>query len=113
MPIGGHQPCGACGGKKVGAARRAPAPVFEAAAPPSNDRGMYPFIGEAYDCEAYHGAYLGTTLFLVGYGTPQERLYLRTRRAEAERFARDNNLSWDHISVRSLCHDRVVELLGG
>lgn len=103
--------CGSCGGKKVGVARRAPADDIPE--PMTNDRGMFPLVGDEYTCEPYHGAYSGTTMFLVGYGTEGERLFSRTLRAAAIKYARENDLSWAHVSVTSLCHDRVVSLLGG
>lgn len=102
--------CGSCGGNKIGAARRAPADDIPT--PATNDRGMYPLIGDTYGCEAYHGPYTGTSLFLVGYGTEQEKLFFRTQKAAATSYARTNSLSWAHVSVTSLCHERVVGLLG-
>jgi len=111
MSINMNRPaCGSCGGMKVGAARRAAAELIPE--PQTNDRGMYPFIGEPYDCEAYHGAYRATTVFLVGYGTEHEKLFARTLKKDAEKYAAKHNLSAAHINVSSLCHDRVIEMLG-
>jgi hypothetical protein len=67
----------------------------------------------APDCTSpYDGIYRQATVFVVGYDTEHEQLFKRGDRTAALKMARDNRLSFDQVTARSLCHEVVLELLG-
>jgi len=77
-----------------------------------NQYGVRPIGDDAESCAPYSGIFPGTTVFLVGYGTDLVQIFVRDRRAEAWEYAKENELTFEHINVTELCHDRVVALLG-
>jgi len=77
-----------------------------------NEYGVRPIGDEPASCQPYHGEFQGTTVFLVGYGTDEVKVFLRGARTEAWTYAQENDLSFQHINVVELCHDRVIGLLG-
>lgn len=102
---------GGCGGKKKASA--GPAGYNPTAQPRlrTNDRGMYLLAGDEYLCEPYHGAYPGSTVFVVGLGTDDERLFTVGNRVPAYNYAVSVKQPLLHVSVSQLCHDSVVALL--
>jgi hypothetical protein len=62
--------------------------------------------------EAYSGIFRQATVFIVGYDTDAETLYVRGDRTKALAHAKAAKLSFDQVPARSLCHAVAVELLG-
>jgi hypothetical protein len=91
-----------------------------------NSKGLYDLASHP-DCDVpYHGAFPAAQIYVVGFGTEAERLYVRGQRNEATRAARTGKdpatgepltatggrLTLDPVLASNLCHDAVVELLG-
>ena len=71
--------------------------------------------GDAADCELYHGVFSRSAQFyVVGAHTPHERLFLRQNMVDAVAYANENGkLSISQlVQGTSLCHDRVVAVIG-
>lgn len=83
-------------------------------APQLNVAGMMPLADALEGCEPYHGAFQGTYFHIVGANTDDERLFLRNNRRDAVAYskAHGNAPITNLVSARSLCHDRVIALLG-
>lgn len=80
--------------------------------PIADSDGMY-ILASAPDCTTpYSGAYINSTVFVVGFGTENETLYSRADRSDAIAHARESNLTIDQLPARSLCHNSMVTLLG-
>ena len=62
--------------------------------------------------ELYHGIFKQATIFIVGYDTDAERLFVRGERTAALKYARENKLSFDQVVARSCCHHLTISLLG-
>jgi hypothetical protein len=62
--------------------------------------------------EAYSGIFRQATVFIVGYDTDAERLFVRGDRTKALAYAKANRLTFDQVTARSLCHSVAMELLG-
>jgi hypothetical protein len=78
-----------------------------------DSRSMLTLNGDDQLCEPYHGQFTGTYVYVVGYGTEHERMFLRSLSKQAEQYAATNGVKVGRlISVRSLCHDRVVAAIG-
>jgi hypothetical protein len=60
----------------------------------------------------YEGIFRQATVFVVGYDTPDEKLFTRGQRTAALKMARDQKLTFDQVVARSLCHESMVSLLG-
>jgi hypothetical protein len=79
---------------------------------PSNDRGMYLLAGDSYECEAYHGAYQASWLFLAAAGTDHAALFLPTSYMAAVDHAKQYEGAVQKVSVLEICHDRVFAIFG-
>ena len=79
--------CGSCGGRKSKARMVAAYSPESIPDPLAGPDGVYRFTDDAGDCERYHGIFTGTTVFVLGLGTEHERIFLRTTKAAAERYA--------------------------
>lgn len=104
--------CGSCGGTATPANNYA---LDQAAHPwiDVNAYGVRPIGDEAINCQPYQGVFQGMTVFLVGYDDPDKvKIFLRDARAEAWDYAQQHDLSFQHINVVELCHDRVISLIG-
>lgn len=65
------------------------------------------------DCtQPYEGIFRQATVFIVGYDTEHETLYVRGDRTKALAHAKTSKLTFDQVSARSLCHQACIELLG-
>lgn len=77
-----------------------------------NEYGMRPLGTDAPNCEPYHGAFQGTSVFYVGADTDKAKLFLRGQREAAWNYAVENELTFQHVNCTEFCHDRIVELFG-
>jgi hypothetical protein len=69
-------------------------------------------LSSAPECtEPYHGQFLGASVIVVGRGTDKEKLFRKGDRLEASKMARQQNLTYDHVLAKHLCHELVVDLL--
>ena len=65
------------------------------------------------DCTTpYSGPFRKMTVFAVGYGTENEKLFVRAKRTEAIAYARSTtpNMTFDQVLAAQLC-DQVAEEL--
>lgn len=77
-----------------------------------NAYGVRPIGDDPENCGPYQGMFQGTSVFLVGANTDEARVFLRDSRNEAWQYALDNELTFQHVNVTELCHDRMIALLG-
>lgn len=77
------------------------------------DQGMIMLASTNGCTEPYHGQYQGASVYVVGLGTDAEAVYLKADNKRALRDARARRTTFDHLPARQLCHERMVELLGG
>lgn len=63
--------------------------------------------------EPYSGPFRKTTVFLVGIGTTNERLFTRSERNDAIAAARKDKLTFDQVIAGQLCADVVESLFVG
>lgn len=61
--------------------------------------------------QTYRGIYQGATIYIVGYGTDSETLYVRGDRELAIAHARDEKTTLDQVTAGSLCDTVMRELL--
>ena len=81
--------------------------------PPEHSGEPIP-LATAPDCtETYHGAFPSATVYIVGRGTGDETLYIKGQGDDARRHGRRQDLTVDHVRATDLCHEAVVELIGG
>jgi hypothetical protein len=83
----------------------------------ADEHGLIPLARFGSCADAYHGQFSGASVFVIGRGTDQERLFRKAQQDDATRYAIDNGpgqdaLTIDHVHATTLCHDAVVELLG-
>jgi hypothetical protein len=104
--------CGSCGGQPAALVSNAGYDPAGMAWIDVNEYGVRPIGDDAASCAPYSGMFQGTTVFLVGYGTDLVKIFLRDARAEAWEYAKANELSFQHINVTELCHERVLAMLG-
>lgn len=64
-----------------------------------------------YCTAAYRGMFRGATVFIVGYGTAHEELFIRSQRDEAIAAARARHTTLDQTTAGSLCDTVMYELL--
>jgi hypothetical protein len=107
MSVTDSRPCGCGGGGTPSGFDPAGQPWIDV-----NAFGVRPMGDDAENCEPYHGAFPGTSVFLVGHGTEHERVFIREQRNEAWTYATENELTFQHINATELCHDRIVALFG-
>jgi hypothetical protein len=68
-------------------------------------------LATAPECtEPYHGQFQGATVYVLGLGTENERLFRKGDWTEATKAARVQGLTLDHVLAINLCHDKVIEL---
>lgn len=78
-----------------------------------NERSMINLSGDELMCEPYHGQFTGTRVFIAGQGTEHEKTFLKQNKFDAIRYAKEHKVKLTRqVSVISLCHDRVVAMLG-
>jgi len=66
-----------------------------------------------YACESYSGIFQGTHFHIVGRGTEHEKIFLRSASREAKLYAKEHGVKVGRlVNARSLCAERVVQLLG-
>jgi hypothetical protein len=76
-----------------------------------DERNMIALTTAPECAEPYHGAFQGARIYVLGYGTPDERLFRKGDYLEATKLARTRNLTLDTVLAVNLCHDTMVELL--
>ena len=65
------------------------------------------------DCVTLHlGAWQGTSIYVVGRSTPDERLFKRSALAEASAYARETRQSIENLQTTALCDAAVVAVYG-
>lgn len=101
--------CG-CGGRK----RSGGAATFQLR--PSDvsltPEGYYATSNSGECSGTYHGSYTTASLWVVGAGTPEEKMFRTGQRGEAIRLANDADLPIDQLPAIKLCHEAVVAVLG-
>ena len=60
----------------------------------------------------YTGAFKQATVFVIGYTTPEERIFKRKDRTAALMYARAGKLTFDSVVAGACCHHLMVDLLG-
>ncbi len=80
--------------------------------PPTNSLGMFDLVSMPRCNTPYHGAFRSATIYVVGFQTDQERLFVRGDVAHAVEYAKQNKLSISHLPARQFCHDAMVEFFG-
>ena len=79
-----------------------------------DDNGLLPLASYPDCTERYHGQFIGAQLFVVGRGVAaKEKLFLKGQFKEAAAYMRQNRTTIDRIRAVDLCHESVVQLLGG
>ena len=101
--------CGSCG-----QGRNRPAGYYEPWGEAAfNERSMIQLGDDELTCQQYHGQFTGTRVFIAGQGTEHEKVFLKQNKLDAVRYAREHKVKLTRqVSVISLCHDRVVAMLG-
>ena len=80
--------------------------------PGPTDDGVV-MLRSAPECTTpYSGIYKQATVFVIGYDTDSETLFTRGERTAALKMAKEQNLTFNQVVARSLCHETVVALLG-
>jgi hypothetical protein len=105
------KPCGGCG-----QSRRARQALLRGKFVDINSDGAsrVTLYGDDPSCELYHGLFQAAYLYVVGARTDKERLFLRQNLVDAVAYSNANGklpIS-QLVKPTSLCHDRVVALLG-
>lgn len=77
-----------------------------------NEFGVLTTSGDPYCEEPYTGIYQQATVFVLGFGTEDEKLFRRGDRREAVAYATEKNVTFDQVQARSLCDSVARELLG-
>lgn len=91
-----------------------------------NSKGLYDLATHPGCEEPYHGAFPTAQIYVVGFGTEAERLYVRGQRNLATRAARTGKdpvtnesltpeggrLTLDSVLASNLCHEAALALLG-
>ena len=103
--------CSKCGGKR--ASGQVTTSTIQSTKFVKDDNGLLPLANYPDCTERYHGQFTGAQLFVVGRGKPSERLYLKSRFREAATYMREKGTTIDRVRAVDLCHDAVVQLLGG
>ena len=80
--------------------------------PSAGEDDLVVLRADPYCEEPYSGAFKQATIFVVGYDTDQEALFVRGDRKQALALARAENLSFDSVVARSCCHHVMLALLG-
>ena len=80
--------------------------------PNTNEYDVVTMQSEPECTKPYDGPFRQATVFIVGYTTPAERIYVRGDRKAALKHAREDKLTFDQVPARALCHSLMVELLG-
>jgi len=62
--------------------------------------------------EPYSGIFRQATVFIVGYATLDEQVFVRGERTKALALAKAKKLSFDQVVARALCHHLMIDLLG-
>ena len=76
---------------------------------PGTDETGTIMFRSAPDCtEPYRGPFKRMTAFVVGYDTDDEKLFMKSDRSEAIRYAKDNKLTFDQVLASQLC-DEIAE----
>jgi hypothetical protein len=97
--------CGSCGGNR--APRRIVTATRSYAGP-----GGFPLVTYK-DCTTLHlGAHQGTSIYIVGRGTEDEKLFPRTQLTEASVYARQTKRQLENIPTTALCDQAVVDVYG-
>lgn len=104
--------CGSCGGRKTQTSTTSAFNPTWVESPRPNERRIYTLSGDDPDCSGYRGIFQGSTMFLVGYQTEHEKLFLVSQRVAAWNYAVEHKVPLLHISVIQLCDARVREMFG-
>lgn len=79
---------------------------------PDNEFGVLPTQTDLTCTEPYTGIYQQATVFVIGYGDENEKLFRRGDRRAAVAYAKEQKLTFDQVQARSLCDGVARELLG-
>lgn len=72
--------------------------------------GSYPLLTYP-DCQALHrGAFQGLSVYIVGRGREEERLFRREQLIEADTYARSVNRSIENVPTAALCDQAVLDV---
>lgn len=73
---------------------------------------MFP-LGSHPDCnDPYHGQYRGANVYVVDQLGEHEKIFRRSERREASRYAIAHNVNLKPYVARNLCHAAMVEFFG-
>lgn len=101
-----------CGCKQVDAVMLASAMGIRHGNARAGQNGVYE-LAQAPGCfSPYEGEYRFDSVFVIGLGTEQEKIFGRRKRNDALTYARDNKLRIDPLPAHNLCSEVMLAFFG-
>jgi hypothetical protein len=86
--------------------------VMTSAQPFPDEDGRYHPASENPDDPLYTGVFENESVYIVGFGTDNEKFFPRGKRVEAFNAAQDGRLTIDHLRACGLAEGLMVKLFG-